>query len=426
MPRADKAKPGATAGLSSSVGQTGEARLDKPTVAPSRLSREATDERGSDVARWLPADEFWAELPPNIREPALRILPKTYRHFVLDAPNHLERSVGATLVHLTWLELCGQVRLAQVMASPNALDILDSPEQMIDRHLRLVKAKCQTVALLAKLKAMRDAPGRWPAALQPALDPLPLDAVHHLLPAANSTAAQTRRASPPATQTVSPPPSPLSPTTAPLKLENRPVVDQLDHPALRLLAAQPELFLQQGSVIATWRRRNGKTFGPYYRLSYRSGGRQYAIYLGRTGALVEQVRDTLATLQRPRTERREFKRLERQVRASLRIEKISLRKLLYPYGLRLKGNEIRGWRHLFRFRKLLPPRRRLMPRLCLRTPRFPKRLGNDAVGRMRRFLEARDGHAPADDIGTMVELPRQLRDNGSRQSAADHTGRAHH
>jgi hypothetical protein len=198
-------------------------------------------------------------------------------------------------------------------------------------------------------------------------------------------------------------------------LENRPVVDQLDHPALRLLAAQPELFLRQGCVIATWRRRNGKMFGPYYRLSYRTGGRQCAIYLGRAGTLVEQVQATLATLQQPRAERREFERLERQIRASLRIEKLSVRKLLYPYGLRLKGSEIRGWRHLFRFGKLLPPRRRLMPRLCLRTPRFPTRLGSDAVGRMRRFLEARDGHAPADDISTMVELPRQLRDTGGRR-----------
>ncbi len=194
---------------------------------------------------------------------------------------------------------------------------------------------------------------------------------------------------------------------------------------MRLLAAQPELFLRQGCVIATWRRRNGKTFGPYYRLSYRSGGRQCAIYLGRAGAVVEQVRDTLATLQHPRGERREFERLERQIRASLRIEKISLRMLLYPYGLRLKGNEIRGWRHLFRFGKLLPPRRRLMPRLCLRKPSFPARLGNDAVSRMRRFLMARDGHAPADDVGSTVELLRGLRDNGGGRSGRSCRG-VHH
>ena len=93
--------------------------------------------------------------------------------FVLDAANQLERSVGVTLVHLNRLELCGQARLAQVMANPNSLEaILDGPEQMIDRHLRLAKAKCHTVALLGKLKAIPNVMGRSPAAAQPSLDPL--------------------------------------------------------------------------------------------------------------------------------------------------------------------------------------------------------------------------------------------------------------
>jgi hypothetical protein len=118
------------------------------------------------------AGDFWEDLPEDMREPA-RILPQIYRHFVLEARNQLERSVGATLVHLTWLELCGQVRLAQAMANPNSPEaILDSPEQMIDRHLRLAKAKCQTVALLAKLKAIHNSLACSPAALRPSLDPL--------------------------------------------------------------------------------------------------------------------------------------------------------------------------------------------------------------------------------------------------------------
>ena len=82
-------------------------------------------------------------------------------------------------------------------------------------------------------------------------------------------------------------------------MENRPLDDQLQHPALRLIAARPDIFLRQGHVAATWRRRNGKTFGPYFRLSYRGSGRQNSIYLGRAGALVERVRQALATLQQP-------------------------------------------------------------------------------------------------------------------------------
>ncbi len=66
-----------------------------------------------------------------------------------------------------------------------------------------------------------------------------------------------------------------------LKLEKSKPVDQLPHPALRLIAARGDLFRSQGSVVAAWRRRNGKTFGPYYRLSYRQHGRQCSVYLGR-------------------------------------------------------------------------------------------------------------------------------------------------
>ena len=39
------------------------------------------------------------------------------------------------------------------------------------------------------------------------------------------------------------------------KLETARVVEQTDHAALRLVAARPELFARQGAVVATWRRR---------------------------------------------------------------------------------------------------------------------------------------------------------------------------
>jgi hypothetical protein len=58
-----------------------------------------------------------------------------------------------------------------------------------------------------------------------------------------------------------------------LKLENSQLADQLDHPALRLIAARPDIFSRQGHVAASYRRRNGKMFGPYYRLGYRDEGR---------------------------------------------------------------------------------------------------------------------------------------------------------
>jgi hypothetical protein len=141
-----------------------------------------------------------------------------------------------------------------------------------------------------------------------------------------------------------------------LKLENREGADQLDHPALRLMAARADIFSRQGRVDTTWRRREGKTFGPYYRLSYREGGRQRSLYLGGAGALVERVRRALRAAQRPVAEHRTLDRLRRQIRVSLRTTKHRVAALLRPLGLRLKGFEVRGWR-LSPLRRLFPCRR---------------------------------------------------------------------
>ena len=117
------------------------------------------------------------------------------------------------------------------------------------------------------------------------------------------------------------------------------------HPALQLIRTKPELFAAQGYVAASYRYRNGKKYGPYYRLGYRIGGRQHSIYLSRAGGLVEQVRRELEAIQMPLAERRMFRTLERRVRSSLRFHKRRVSLLLRPYGLRLKGSEVRGWRY---------------------------------------------------------------------------------
>jgi hypothetical protein len=129
-----------------------------------------------------------------------------------------------------------------------------------------------------------------------------------------------------------------------LELENRTLRDQQVHPALSLLAARPELFVRQGTVAASCRRRGTQSYGPYYRLTYHDGGRQHSIYLGREGPLVEQVRLALARLQQNRSQCQFLERTRRQTLASLRVHKLRVNALLHPYGLRMKGFEVRGWR----------------------------------------------------------------------------------
>ena len=114
--------------------------------------------------------------------------------------------------------------------------------------------------------------------------------------------------------------------------------------ALALIAARPDIFARQGYVAAGYRRRGGKTFGPYYSLRYRENGQQRSIYLGRQRERVEQVRRALAVVQRPWIQRRTPNRLTRSIRASLRVHKQRLDALLRPLGLHLKVFEVRGWR----------------------------------------------------------------------------------
>jgi hypothetical protein len=127
-------------------------------------------------------------------------------------------------------------------------------------------------------------------------------------------------------------------------VENRKSADQHVHPALALLVARPDLFARQGSVVASWCRRGTRTYGPYYRLIFREEGRQRSLYLGRAGGLVEEVRGRLHGLQTPLRGRRAIARAGRQAAALMRVSKARLNLQLRPWGLRLQGFEVRGWR----------------------------------------------------------------------------------
>jgi hypothetical protein len=161
------------------------------------------------------------------------------------------------------------------------------------------------------------------------------------------------------------------------------------HPALQLLAASPQFFARCGHVAESWRQRNGRRFGPYYRLAYRDGNRQKSVYLGRAGELVEQVRQRLAVIQGPRRQCFALRQLQRHIRAILRVDKRNIEKLLRRYGLRLKGMELRGLR-ISPFRRLFPRRRFYMRRLSatVKPKLHPNR--DPPPVRMAKYLEARD------------------------------------
>jgi hypothetical protein len=182
------------------------------------------------------------------------------------------------------------------------------------------------------------------------------------------------------------------------KLENRAAVDQLDHPALALLAAQPHLFARQGSVSAYWRRRGQRTYGPYYRLRYRDGRCARTLYLGRASPLVDRVRQTLHALQTPLRQDRAICRFQCQVRKTLRVDRRQLDAHLRPLGLRLKGFEVRGWRtRLLRSLVESPP----SP-----TPRLPSNHSEPSPTTTQRTFNPDTRHPLPGNLGNLYRLYR--------------------
>lgn len=127
-------------------------------------------------------------------------------------------------------------------------------------------------------------------------------------------------------------------------MENRNSVDQRRSAVGQFLARHHVALVRQGAVVATYRRRAGRTLGPYYRLTCRSGGRQVAVYLGGDQGLIGDVRERLASLQQARLQRTELLRVRRGLRSHAREARRRLDTELDQLGLYRQGHEIRGWR----------------------------------------------------------------------------------
>jgi hypothetical protein len=86
----------------------------------------------------------------------------------------------------------------------------------------------------------------------------------------------------------------------------------------QVLSANSSLFKTQGAIVSGWRYRNGKRYGPYFRLGWRDDGRQKSFHLGSEGYLVEFVRQYLSALREPRRRAQAVKRTICRLRAARR------------------------------------------------------------------------------------------------------------
>jgi hypothetical protein len=126
-------------------------------------------EPGPREPGWLRAGSSWDHISSNVKQAVLEILVAAHRHMILDAPNEVERSAGATVMYLLWLEMCDQVYMAEGAADHESIaSILDNPEQLINRYQRLPDPKNNIAELLSKLMVLREILGRRLQAQMPA------------------------------------------------------------------------------------------------------------------------------------------------------------------------------------------------------------------------------------------------------------------
>ncbi len=113
---------------------------------------------------------------------------------------------------------------------------------------------------------------------------------------------------------------------------------------LDFIRSHADVFARCGSVVASYRSRNGRRCGPYYRLAYRAEGRQRSLYLGASEELAAQVRSLLTELQARRDYYRMVARSERRRRENLLHLKRQWQQAALARGLYARGWELRGWR----------------------------------------------------------------------------------
>lgn len=129
-------------------------------------------------------------------------------------------------------------------------------------------------------------------------------------------------------------------------MEKQELVAQRRITVARFISEHANDLVWQGSIINSYRLRQGRRLGPYFKLVCRRDGRQRSVYLGNDAVFREEVSLQLERLQAPVLRGRALEALSQTVRAQARLAGRMLDRELAKHGLVRQGHEIRGWRKL--------------------------------------------------------------------------------
>jgi hypothetical protein len=128
---------------------------------PPNIHQKPQPDPDTDRPCWLPTKSGLPGLPQEVLDSVTRLILPVYRAMVLEAPGELERTIGNSVVYLTWLELINQIRISNIIADPTCPDaILYESDDLMDRCLQLMAAKCQAAGLMLKVRRATEALNR--------------------------------------------------------------------------------------------------------------------------------------------------------------------------------------------------------------------------------------------------------------------------
>jgi hypothetical protein len=105
---------------------------------------------------WMPEGADLERTPVEIRQAVAEILRPAYEELVVQAGSGMEKSLGASLVHLLWLEILEQYDIKKDYCKFDLLLEVDGTRGFaIDRYLKLVNSKLRLSSMLTRLRQLR-------------------------------------------------------------------------------------------------------------------------------------------------------------------------------------------------------------------------------------------------------------------------------
>jgi hypothetical protein len=119
--------------------------------------------RPKDAPLWSPQGADLNLVPPEIRQAITELIQPLYEQYVLNAKDALEKSLGASMAHILWLEVLDQFDIRREYIQFDAvMDMTMNRPAMIERHLRLLGSKLQMGYFLVRIKELRNRMAQHP------------------------------------------------------------------------------------------------------------------------------------------------------------------------------------------------------------------------------------------------------------------------